>query len=266
VTSYPRGTPTWRLLLRAELLLLHVVAVVAVAAMLYAGSWQLEAWQQSQADDRAAKAERDPVSLPDLLGPDDPITAEADGAAVVIEGRWAPPGDQFLVTGRAPGRSWVVSPLLVDGTRSAVLVVRGSTDASALPPLATGTVRVTGVVAPSEPFSTAVTRGREIEAVNVPVLVASVPYDLYSVYVVRTAQSPPDPTALDPVAVSLPEASWTAGARNLAYGIQWWVFAGFTAFMWWRIASDRVVDHRAMDAAAGGDQSVAREPPRTPVA
>jgi integral membrane protein len=125
--------------------------------------------------------------------------------------------------------------LLVDGTESAVLVVRGSTDAGDLPPLAAGPVSVTGVVAPSEPFSTAVGRGRRIESVNVSVLVGSVPYDLYSVYVVRTAQSPPDPAQLDPVAVSLPEASWTAGARNLAYGIQWWVFAAFTTFMWWRV-------------------------------
>lgn len=266
MTSHPRSTPTWRLLLRGELVLLHLVALVALSAMSYAGYWQLEAWQRSQADDRAAKAERDPVALSELLGPDDAINAEADGASVLIEGRWAPVADQFLVTGRAPGRSWVVSPLLVDGTQSAVLVVRGSSDGSDLPPLTAGTVRVTGVVAPSEPFSTAVTGGREIEALNVPVLVASVPYDLYSVYVVRTAQSPPDPAELDPVAVSLPEASWTAGARNLAYGIQWWVFAAFTAFMWWRVASDRVVDHRAMDAAAASDRSAAREPPRTPVA
>lgn len=266
MTSIPRSTPTWRLLLRGELLLLHLVAVVAVSAMSYAGYWQLDAWRQSQADDRAAKAQRDPVVLSSLLGPDDPITAEADGAAVLIEGRWAPAEDQFLVTGRVPGRSWVVSPLLVDGTQSAVLVVRGSSDASDLPPLTTGTVRVTGVVAASEPFSTAVTGKRQIEALNVSVLVGSVPYDLYSVYVVRTAQSPPDPARLEPVAVSLPEASWTAGARNLAYGIQWWVFAAFTAFMWWRVARDRVLDHRAMDAASASDQAAAREPPRTPVA
>jgi cytochrome oxidase assembly protein ShyY1 len=267
VTSYPRSPPTWRLLLRGELLLLHLVAALAVGAMLFAGSWQLDAWRQSQADDRAAKAMREPVPLSDLLGPDDPITAEADGAAVRVEGRWAPVEDQFLVTGRGPGRSWVVSPLLVDGTESAVLVVRGSTDAGDLPPLAAGPVSVTGVVAPSEPFSTAVGRGRRIESVNVSVLVGSVPYDLYSVYVVRTAQSPPDPAQLDPVAVSLPEASWTAGARNLAYGIQWWVFAAFTTFMWWRVACDRVQDHRALDAAeAAAGQQGTREPPRTPVA
>lgn len=266
MTSNPRSTSSWRLLLRGELLLLHLIAVVAVGGMLYAGYWQLDGWRQSQAEDRAAKAQRDPVPLSDLLGPDDPITAEADGAAVQIQGRWAPAEDQFLVTGRAPGRSWVVSPLLVDGTESAVLVVRGSTDASDLPPLAAGTVSVTGVVAPSEPFRTAVTGGREIEAVNVPVLVGSLPYDLYSVYVVRTGQSPPDPAELAPVAVSLPEASWTAGARNLAYGIQWWVFAAFTAFMWWRVARDRMDDYRAMDAATASEPSAASEPPRTPVA
>jgi hypothetical protein len=34
---------------------------------------------------------------------------------------------------------------------------------------------------------------------------------------------------------------WDAGSgphgtlRNLAYGIQWWIFAGFAVFMWWRM-------------------------------
>jgi cytochrome oxidase assembly protein ShyY1 len=266
VTSHPRSPPPWRLLLRGEILLLHLVAILAVAGMLFAGYWQLEAWRGSQVDDRLEKAQREPVPLSDLLGPDEPITAEADGAAVRIRGRWAPVEDQFLVTGRASGSSWVVSPLLVDGTRSAVLVVRGSTDATTLPPLAPGPVSVTGVVQPSEPFSTTVTPDRQVEAVNVPVLVGSVSYDLYGAYVVRTAQSAPDPADLEPVAVQLPDASWTAGARNFAYALQWAVFAAFTVFMWWRVARDRVLDHQAMDAATAPGHSAAREPPRTPVA
>ena len=266
MTSHPRSPPAWRLLLRGEIVLLHLVAILAVVAMSFAAYWQLEAWRESQVDDRLEKAQREPVPLAEVLGPDEPITAEADGAAVRIQGRWAPVEDQFMVTGRASGSSWVVSPLLVDGTSSAVLVVRGSTDARTLPPLTPGPVSVAGVIQPSEPFSTAVTPGRQVEAVNVPVLVGSVPYDLYGAYVVRTDQSAPDPAELEPVDVQLPEASWTAGARNFAYALQWAVFAAFTVFMWWRVARDRVLDHQATGAAAAPGTSAAREPPRTPVA
>jgi surfeit locus 1 family protein len=260
-----RPLPTWRILLRGELLLLHLVACVSVAAMLFAAQWQVDVWRDSQAADRVAKAQRDPVPLPDVLGPDDALTAEADGAAVQVQGRWAPADDQFLLSGREPGGAWVVSPLLVDGTESAVLVVRGATEQDKLPPLSNGPVTVTGVLQPSESYDTAVATDRRIAAVNVSVLVSAVPFDLYSGYVVRTGQSPADPAALAPVTVALPDPSWTAGGRNLAYGLQWGVFAAFTAFMWWRIARDRVLDHRVLAEAAAAD-ATSRASPRTPVA
>ena len=50
--------------------------------------------------------------------------------------------------------------------------------------------------------------------------------------------SPPDP-----------EVSWTVGLRNLAYALQWWVFGLFSAFMWWRMATD------ALDVESGVDDA-----------
>lgn len=236
----------WRILLRGELVALHVVALVAIVAMLVAGRWQLGVWRQYQTQDQVQQVEQTPEALSSVLGPDDPLTARADGAVVRVDGRWAPAGDQFLLPGRTPRRSWVVSPLLVDDTASAVLVVRGATTGDRLPPVPAGPVTVTGVVQPSEPFGTPVGADRQVDALNVSVLVSAVPYDLYAAYVVRTGQSPADPTALDVVVPAPPDASWTAGIRNLVYGIQWGVFAAFTTFMWWRVARDRVTDHRAM--------------------
>lgn len=259
--------PGWRILLRGELVLLHVIAVAAIVAMVLAGRWQLEAWREYQALDRLQQAEQTPVPLASVLGPDDALTGRADGAVVRVEGRWAPAGDQFLLPGRLPGRSWVVSPLLVDGTESGLLVVRGSTAGERLPAVPAGPVSVTGVVQPSESFGTQVSADRRVEALNVSVLVGAVPYDLYAAYAVRTGQSPPDPTALDAVSPSRPDASWTAGIHNLVYAIQWWLFAAFTGFMWWRIARDRVSEHQAMVLDRSGEGSHARRPaPRTPVA
>ena len=34
-----------------------------------------------------------------------------------------------------------------------------------------------------------------------------------------------------------------AGIRNLVYAVQWWVFAAFVAFMWWRMVSEPPGSH-----------------------
>lgn len=252
--STPRPVPTWRILLRGELVLLHLVAVAAIVAMGFAGRWQFDVWRQDQARDRAQQTTQTPVALSSVLGPDDPLTARADGTVVQVKGRWAPVGDQFLLTGRTAA-PWVVSPLLVQGTGSALLVVRGATAGDQLPSLPDGPVRVTGVVQPSEQFPAAVAEGRRVEALNVSVLVGEVPYDLYAAYLVRTGEAPPDPTSLTTVAPTLPDATWTAGIRNVVYAVQWEVFAAFTAFMWWRVARDRVQDHRAIAADSAADRA-----------
>jgi len=64
-----------------------------------------------------------------------------------------------------------------------------------------------------------------------------VPVDLYAGYVVRRDSRPPDPLSVVPP--PLPEPSTWAGLRNLMYALQWWVFAAFVAFMWWRIVVRR---------------------------
>ena len=43
---------------------------------------------------------------------------------------------------------------------------------------------------------------------------------------------------LTPVEPPLPDPSRWAGIRNLIYALQWWLFAAFVAFMWWRIAHE----------------------------
>ncbi len=264
-----RPVPAWRILIRGELLLLHLVAVAAVAAMTLAGWWQLEVWRDQQALDQRQQVAQTPVPLNSVLGPDDAVGAESDAVTVRITGRYAPADEQFLLPGRAGG-TWVVSPLLVEDTDAAVLVVRGAVDgdtpAPLLPLTPSGRVDVTGVVQASEPFDTDVGPGRQIEALNVAVLVSEVPYDLYSGYVVRTAQDPPDPDESTAVSPTLPDPSWQAGVRNLVYAVQWWVFAAFTAFMWWRVARDRVQDHRAIAEEAAATRVATEGEHRAPVA
>jgi surfeit locus 1 family protein len=166
---------------------------------------------------------------------------------VEVEGRYAPASQQFLVAGREhDGRDgfWVLSPLLVDGTAppSALLVVRGWTADPTPPPVPVGPVTETGVLQPGEEGSTTVDADRVVDAVRIPALVNAVDGDLYSAFLVSTGAGA---AGLRPVTPPAVEPGWSAGMRNLAYALQWWLFGAFAVFLWWRICADaRSVDSR----------------------
>lgn len=236
-------------LLRRRLLPLHLALVVVLAGTGTAGWWQLDAWRHEQADDVAQRAGLQPVPLAAVLGPDEAFAGEDEGVPVEVEGRYAPAAQQFLVSGREQdGREgfWVLSPLRVDGTAppSALLVVRGWTADPSLPPVPAGPVTETGVLQPGEEGSATVGADRVVDAVRIPALVNAVDGDLYSAFLVRTSTSTstggPD---LQPVTPPAADPSWSAGLRNLAYALQWWLFGAFAVFLWWRICADeRSVD------------------------
>lgn len=243
----PAAPPVGTLAILREpaLLALHALLVAVLLGTGLMGWWQLEVWLGEQADDVAERAVRSPVPLAEVLGPDEALANEDVGVPVVVEGRYASVGEQFLVTGRElDGRRgyWALSPLRVEGTGSSLLVVRGWTrDGSGLPPVPTGPVRETGVLQPGQEGSGAVSPERMVQAVRIPALVAAVDRDLYGAYLLRSAPGPADPASgLQPVPPPEPEASWSAGLRNLVYASQWWLFGAFGLFLWWRTCVDRV--------------------------
>lgn len=229
-------------LLTRRLLPLHLALVAVLAGTATAGWWQLDAWRHEQADDVAQRAGRDPVPLADVLGPDEAFAGEDEGVPVEVEGRYAPASQQFLVSGREQdGRDglWVLSPLRVDGTDppSALLVVRGWTGDPTLPPVPAGPVTEIGVLQPGEEGSTTVGADRVVDAVRIPALVNAVNGDLYSAFLVSTGPGTGGP-GLRPVTPPAVEPSWSAGMRNLAYALQWWLFGAFAVFLWWRMCAD----------------------------
>lgn len=236
-----------RVLTRPAMLGLHLLAVAAAAAMVVAGLWQFDSYSDSRDDAAAAVASGPVVPLGRVLGPDDALSDAALRTRVVAEGTYA--GQQFLVRDREdagrPGY-WVVTPLLVSaapgaGTEpSALLVVRGWQDSAAVAPVPEGEVSVTGVLEPGEEAPTAVGADGVVESVRIPTLLNAVSFDLYSGYLVRTAEQPPPDDGLRPVTPQPAGGSWTTGLRNLAYASQWWVFAAFGVFMWWRICAEEV--------------------------
>jgi surfeit locus 1 family protein len=244
-----------RALLRPGMVAVHLLAVAAVVVCLVAGLWQFDVYRAEQDDERAERAAAPATPLTETLGPDEGITNEMVGVPVSAEGQYAPAGQQVLVSGRTDdGRDgyWVVSPLLLE-TGSAVLVVRGWTPSESAPPVPAAPVTVTGSLEPGEEPGADSDLGadRVIDSVRIPTLVGELPYDLYSAMVIRTAERPAPTDGLVPVDPTGPEVSWTEGARNLAYALQWWVFAAFAVFMWWRICADQLGRRResASDAA-----------------
>ena len=198
---------------------LTVVALVAVAACVLLGAWQLGRVNRP-VDGYTAEPTTVPLDRLVPAGSAVPssdvarqvaVTGSYDGAGQVLE-----PG--HLLDGQAV--DWVVTPLMLpDATR--VLVVRGW---------------VTGpgqslADPPADPVS--VTGRLEQGSVGGGPATGS----LRSGYLVRTAQSPSDPLSLQPVPVAPPrnQAPDELHVQNAIYVVQWWFFAAIMLFSWWRL-------------------------------
>lgn len=243
----PQGASRRQALLSPGAIGVHAFAVVVTVVCVLAGSWQLDAYRSEQAAESADRSGEPPVPLGDLLDVDAGMRSDAVGRRVVAEGTYAPADEQLLVADREhEGRTgwWVLSPLLV-ADETALLVVRGWTDQEELPPVPAGRVSVTVAVQPGEAagMGARVTSADEVPVVDVvrlPSLVNELPYRLYPAYGVRTDEQPSPGDGLAPVTAPAPQPPWRSGARSLAYALQWWLFAAFAVFMWWRIMTDRL--------------------------
>jgi surfeit locus 1 family protein len=228
---------------------LTAVAVLLVGAMVWLGRWQFSAYDQHQNADASAVLDLPPIPLDDALGPDAAFPAESVSRPVIVAGRYL--GDeQFYVRDLGGNGRYAVATPVLTSSGAAVIVVRGS--ASSVPTDApSGQTRVQGVLEPSQGSAAPLDDERTTGGIQIPRLVSSFDEDLYAGYVIAS-----DPTdGLARVAVPRPDASFWAGIRNLLYAFQWWAFAAFVVFMWWRILRDsRDGDDdadNALDSSAG---------------
>jgi hypothetical protein len=82
-------------------------------------------------------------------------------------------------------------------------------------------------------------------ALDLSSLVNRWPGGLYNAFVFATAEQPDLTSVASPAVRRVPPPALVdAGLswRNAAYAVQWWVFALFAAYMWWRMVRD---DHEA---------------------
>lgn len=253
----------------------HLLALVLVTVALLLAAWQIAAWDARRDAEARDLSRFEPVPIAGALGPDDPFPGDLVGQPVVLEGRWLADAT-VLVSGReSDGRdgSWVVTPLEVSSTGSALPVVRGWTaDPDAAPAPPTGRAAMVAYLQPPEgrvitdedPTDDVVPQLRTAD------LQQRVDVDLYGAYAVvpppqadaiaagdwpHGAGATNDGTeGLEPATVEqLPPVGQSTALRNLLYGIEWVVFGGFAAFIWWQFVRD--VRRAGHEDAADPEQS-----------
>lgn len=225
---------------------INLFVVLAIPFCVFMGTWQLGRFEDrvqshEEAENRPDPGTRAVKPLDELL----PVTTESSGRPAVATGSYA---DQFLVPGRElDDRTgfYVLNLLRTDGGK-ALPVVRGwlpgTPDSTEVPAAPAGEVTVTGDLQASENTgSTGVDlRGGlpegQLGMISAASLVNLVPYDVYDAWVTLTEPEPGD-TTLKPVPAAAAQGSGLdlKAFQNLGYTGEWFVFAGFVLFMWFRL-------------------------------
>ena len=249
-------------LLRPVSLGAHLFALLCVGLAVALGFWQFGSWQDQRDAAAAERVERPPVPLADSLGPDQPFPKSEVGRTVTVEGTWVSESTFYVPDrerGGEPGH-WVITPLAVTDETSAtavesapaLLVVRGwAASIEPRPSAPSGAARLTTWLQPPEGAAGLADFDRTddlIPQVRIADAIQRVDQDLYGAYAIVQAdleQTNAGNDGLESVDLDqVPEVSATTGWRNLLYGAEWLIFAGFALFIWLRWCRDEVVARR----------------------
>ncbi|MCX4787706.1 MULTISPECIES: SURF1 family protein [unclassified Streptomyces] len=263
---------------------INLFVVLAIPFCVFMGTWQLGRFEDrvqthAAAEKQPAPGTRAAKPIDDLL----PVDTVTSGRPATATGRYA---DQFLVPGREldDKSGFYVLNLLRTDSGKALPVVRGwlpgEPGRTAVPAVPTGKVTVTGDLQASENAGTAgvdATGGLphgQVGMISAASLVNLVPYDVYDAWV--TLQDTGAAGALRPVPAAAPQGTGLdlKAFQNLGYTGEWFVFAGFVLFMWFRLLRREAEAARDLklglvadtdgvagpDAAAGPDGGAAAGP------
>ena len=212
-------------------LLALVLAVATAFAAL--GSWQLDRSREEAPEQTVSGS----VALSDALEPQTPLDGDVVGRTIEATGEFM--GATLLVEGRTldgETGAWVLSAFTVgtpDGTATLPVVRGWVPDGSETPEPPSGRVTLTGRLEPSE-APTGTTTGTSVESVSSADLVNRWGSPIYSGFLVTDEAVPGGALR------AIPPVTDDGGFAllNLSYALQWWVFAGFALFIWWRLVRD----------------------------
>jgi surfeit locus 1 family protein len=237
----------------------HILALLCVAAAVWLGAWQYDAWSQRRADEVVDLTHAEPRPLQDVIGPDDPFPGDEVGQPVVVAGAWVPSGTVYVENREQDGHDgvWVVTPVQVGPGSAALLVVRGwSPSVSVAPAPPTGAAEFVAWLQPTEGTGAVDedTSDDVLPQLRIADALQHVDQDLYGAYVVVADEAGRHDRAavndgtdgLAPASLDqLPEAGRFTALRNLLYAVEWWFFGLFAAFIWWRWGQDELAAHQA---------------------
>ncbi|MEU6056906.1 SURF1 family protein [Streptomyces sp. NPDC047097] len=232
---------------------INLFVVLAIPFCVFMGTWQLGRFEERVDTHQAAEQRPDPASvraapLRELL----PVDQETSGRTATATGEY---GRQFLVPGREldgePG-SYVLTLLRMEGGEE-LPVVRGWLPSGAeAPAVPAGRTTVTGALQASEHSGSPDVRpgalpSGQVGMISAASLVNLVPGEVVDAWVTLTDA----PAGLTPVPATAAEGSGLdlKAFQNLGYTGEWFVFAGFVLFMWFRLF--RREAEAARDAALG---------------
>ena len=268
----------WRVFLSPKWVLLTCLAAVALGAFAWASFWQWDRSQQQLEAEQAGLAA--PAVIEEVVSPQDPgVPITALGRQVTVTGEYLP-GTQSLVRSRLSEQGevgfWVLNGVRTDAG-SVVAVLRGW---SAVQDVAepTGSVRVAGRLQPDENFYPNAVVSAEDPLVTItmaglmaqwsnpadgdqisedPAGATSATSDLLPGFVAATEVTPGSAAVslVRPVIGVDPDVGFPW--RNVAYSLQWLVFAAFVVVMWFRWFREDVRERRADPADGPTEQESA---------
>lgn len=241
---------------------INVFTLLAIPVCIFMGTWQLSRFEDRVASHDAAENRPDPASraaepLASLL----PVDQNTSGRHAEARGRYA---QQFLVPDRqldGKDGSYVLTMLRTDAGK-ALPVVRGWLPAGERPPAPPkGEVSVTGALQASETTGSDGVRSSgglpagQIGMISAASLVNVVPYGVYDAWITVSRSS--DGLRAVPAAAPQNTGLDLKAFQNLGYTGEWFVFAGFVLFMWFRLLrreAEAAKDHAlGLDLGAGPD-------------
>ncbi|MFD4020726.1 SURF1 family protein [Streptomyces sindenensis] len=241
---------------------INLFVVLAIPFCVFMGTWQLGRFEDRVQSHEQAEKAPDPSTraakpLDELL----PVDKVTSGRPATATGTYA---EQFLVPGREldDRRGFYVLNMLRTESGKALPVVRGwlpgsATDAR-VPAAPKGEVTVVGDLQASENTRSAGVNARgglpsgQVGMISAATLVNLVPYDVYDAWVtLPEAEAGGAGGAMKPVPAAAPEGSGLdlKAFQNLGYTGEWFVFAAFVLFMWFRLV--RREAEAAQDVALG---------------
>ncbi|WP_062210091.1 SURF1 family protein [Streptomyces sp. NBRC 109706] len=234
----------YRFLLTPRWWTINIFVVLAVPICLLAGIWQLGRFENQveshREQQKLAEGTGEVRPVAELL----PLTTETVGRQAEATGTFDTENQLLVPERMIEGRRgfFVLTPLLPADGSPAVPVVRGwlpgAADPAQVPEPPAGEVTVVGALQAAESPSqvsgkTEGLAGGELGVIGAASLINLLPYPVEDAWI--TVREPAAPLVAVPATAPSGTGLDLDAFQNLGYTAEWFVFAGFTLFMWFRL-------------------------------